>query len=337
MSDDVNDNLNLDCSGYDAEGMPMRDSPWASKVNSGKCKFCKRRCPLDIEKIETLERTIASLRRELDCKDGKVVFERKNISGYKDYYESVWFPRLGRFHMMSREEYRMSNEDGKESNEEFPWWWKFKLLNWAYRLWDSLDEWLFSGYLFNRYNWMRNCTPGFIEPMGRLWNNAQIFCTPWYRTRRKFKSGFANMNDSKLLSDGPDYVHIRNRQADCVYYTLKFFGFHYNLIKTVWRDSDGRAANTFISGILIAFDSSKTDEEKRKAAKAIKEESEVIRSGWVFSLDDAIRELNEIVRITPDLEWFRWDQDDDEEEKEEEAKENDEKSDSDDSVNDDGQ
>lgn len=106
------------------------------------------------------------------------LFSKEDISNYKDYYEKMYFPHIGKFQLMSESAYYMTNDEGDKIDEPFPWWWKHKILNWTYRFWDSLDNWLFSGFLFNRYNWMRNCTPGFIEPMSRLWNNVQLFCTP---------------------------------------------------------------------------------------------------------------------------------------------------------------
>lgn len=68
-----------------------------------------------------------------------------------------------------------------------------------------------------------------------------------------------------------------------------------------------------MSGILLAFDPDKTDEEKRTAADAIKPEKTVIRSGWIFSLEKAADELNEISKITPDLEWHNWKKEEEEE------------------------
>ena len=140
--------------------------------------------------------------------------------------------------------------------------------------------------------------------MRRLWSNAQIFYTPWYKTRRKFLSGFVNLNGSKLLNCGPDFAYVRNRQEECVYYTVKFWGFHYTLTRSILRDSDGLAVNGFMAGISIAFDPNKTDEEKRETAESIKEEKKVVRSGWIFTLQQAVNELNAVSVLAPDLEWF---------------------------------
>lgn len=100
-----------------------------------------------------------------------------------------------------------------------------------------------------------------------------------------------------------NWAYVRNRQADCAYYTLTFFGFHYRLDRTVIKDAKGDSVNGFTAGISIAFDSSKTDEEKQDEVESFVEEKTRICSGWVFGMESALREINKIVSFTPDLNW----------------------------------
>lgn len=63
MNDDIDTRK---CDGFDSDGFPMRESPWAAHQST--CQKCDRRCPIDMRMIETLTKTIEELRKELSEK-----------------------------------------------------------------------------------------------------------------------------------------------------------------------------------------------------------------------------------------------------------------------------
>lgn len=214
------------------------------------------------------------------------------------FYESIWWPRLRNFHFYQRNDY----EGDKE-----PLWWKFKVTNWLVRCWHSIYDYIvldfFRDWLFDRHNWDSGIIPSFQDATKKLWNNILVFLTPWYYMRASFINAFINCNDSKLLDNMRNWAYVRNRQAECAYYRLKFFGLHYKLVKTVLRDPKGEAVNGFITGFIIAVNPDKTDEEKTEEVNSIKEEKTTVCTGWVFGLKSAVRELNKIAYLTQDLKW----------------------------------
>ena len=69
---EMNDHDHASCSGYDADGFPMKDSlpdkgfPWATSQDV--CKDCPRRCPRDIQMIDSLQRAIKVMQEMLGLK-----------------------------------------------------------------------------------------------------------------------------------------------------------------------------------------------------------------------------------------------------------------------------
>ena len=158
-------------------------------------------------------------------------------------------------------------------------------------------------WLTDPWMWDSSCTPSFARFAKNVVNKILNDCTPWYRLRHRFIEGFVNPNGCKLLSNGFGWTYVRNRQENCAYYTLKFFGFHYRLIRSTLINNKGEACNAFlesISNMLKSEDDSKP---------SYTEKTELVCSGWVFTRNQAIKELNRIVELTPDLEWIKLDDD----------------------------
>ena len=179
--------------------------------------------------------------------------------------------------------------------------------------WYKGDETLLNAiwfWLTDRFNWMWNCSPGFPEFFKRVYRNVKIvllwYLSPWFRIRYWFITSFEDFNGGKPLDGTINWTCLRNRKADTVYYELKFCGFHYTLKRWRWlREGETEGENSFIEGFILAFDSSKTDEEKRKEVKSIKKVEEKVCSGWVFGWKSFVRQFNKIVELTPDLEWTK--------------------------------
>ena len=212
---------------------------------------------------------------------------------------SYCWPHLCHFHFYKKEDYEGSQP---------PWWWKFKVTNWTVRCWHSIYDYvhldIWRDWLGRSFHWRKNCSPSFVEAFSRLYTNVMQVLTPWYGLRRRFIAAWYNYNGSKLLDDGLDFGYVRTRDnPECNYYEIKFFGPHYKMTKTVFRDPNGESVNGFLTGICIAF-SDKSDEEKQKEAEAIREEKSTVCTGWVFTPSQAARELNKIVALTPDLHWW---------------------------------
>lgn len=230
-----------------------------------------------------------------------IVLSKEDFCHYNIYYKNIWWPRCNPFYFYQKSDFTYGHE---------PWWFKYRCLNWCVRcFWSIVDyivtevcaNWLFD---FKPYGaWDSHITPSFADAFSNLWNNVIVFLTPWYRIRFKFLEGFTNCNGSKALSGNRYYSHVRNRVEEMAYYTLTFTGFHYKLIKMVLRDAEGRHSNAFLSGISIAL-SDKSEEEKQKEIESYKEEFSTVCTGWVFGWRSAVRELNKIVKLTPDLQWF---------------------------------
>ena len=230
-----------------------------------------------------------------------IVLSKEDFCHYNVYYQSIWWPRCNPFYFYRKSDFTYDHE---------PWWFKWHILNWCIRcFWSIVDyivtevcaNWLFD---FKTYGaWDIHISPSFPNAFLRLWNNIMVFLTPWYRIRFKFLKGFMNCNSSKALSSNRYYSYVRNRVKEIAYYTLTFTGFHYKLTKIVLRDAEGRHGNIFWSGISIAL-SDKSEKEKQKEIDSFKEEISVICTGWVFGWKSAVRELNKIAKLTPDLQWF---------------------------------
>lgn len=162
-------------------------------------------------------------------------------------------------------------------------------------------------WLTDRWNWYGiHTSPGFLKFFYDIYRNVETFflwhLSPWCHIRYRFLNAFVNWNDCKLLDDGMNFAYIRNRQSDCVYYTLKFMGFHYVLKKTrILKDGEEGGQNAFISGILLGFGTDEEDLEEEKAK--FHEVTEKVTSGWVFGYRSAVREMEKIAELTPDLSW----------------------------------
>ena len=226
-----------------------------------------------------------------------MVFKPSDFN-YRDSYESLWWPRpYYEFEWFSEKDYILEN---------MPMWLITHPLAFRiYRAADSVSYYLhefFVGFLFSRRVWDPSISPSFATCYHRIKKNLNTFLTPWYTMRRKFMCAFANKNDCKLLDDDYNNVYVRNRKRDCAYYSLDFCGFRYTLTKKIILDKNGEATNGFLAGISIAF-SDKPEEEKREEAKLFTEKTEVVCTGWVFNVRTAIRELNKISKLTPDLDW----------------------------------
>ncbi len=220
-----------------------------------------------------------------------VTLVKEDFSRYNDDYESIWWPRLNRFCI-----YTDNKREHKRS--------KFiRILASVkdYIVYDICKDWLFNFKPFG--SWDKDIYPSFPKAFGAVFNNVLIFLTPWYRIRRKFLNGFINCNGSKLLDNDYCSAYVRNRASECAYYDLEFCGFHYRLTKKILRDDEGNSCNGFLVGISLAF-SDKSSDEKKKEADSYVEEKSFVCSGWVWGWQSAVRELNKIVSLTPDLGWY---------------------------------
>lgn len=219
---------------------------------------------------------------------------KEDFCRYKYEYESVWWPRLRKFRVYT---------DAKRKHKRS----KFvRVLDSVkdYIVYDICKDWLFD---FSPYGaWSKDVSPSFPHAFKAVVNNVMVFLTPWYFIRRKFLNGFINCNGSKLLDNDYCSAYIRNRKAECAYYTLTFTGFHYRLVKKILRDKEGDASNGFMAGITLALDSNKTEEEKQEEIESYTEEKTVVCSGWVFGWDSAVKELNKVAYLTQDLEWWSY-------------------------------
>ena len=184
--------------------------------------------------------------------------------------------------------------------------------SWPTFVWYADETWIksFWLYLTDKWNWERNTYPGFLSFFEYFWEDVKIFflwtLSPWFHIRYWFTCCFANRNDGKLLDDGIGWACLRNRQEDQVYYELKFCGFHYTLKKWRWmKDGETMGRNGFMAGLLLAFDSEKSDEEKTEEAESIKKVEEKVCSGWVFGWHSFIKQFYKIVELTPDLDWTK--------------------------------
>lgn len=215
---------------------------------------------------------------------------KEDFCNYKTTYNHIWWPRLC----------VLRTKDYEPDEKGFPWFWKYKTLNWIYRVFDAIKEYLFNFEAFG--NWNGSIVRSFPYAFRMLWDNIMVFLTPWYNIRRKFLNGFINCNGSKLINNNRYSAYVRTRGEECTYYDLVFTGFRYKLIKTILRDGDGNASNAFLAGISLMF--AKTDEDRKTKVNAYHEEKTKVCSGWVCGWKSAVKELNKIAYLTQNLEWF---------------------------------
>ena len=161
----------------------------------------------------------------------------------------------------------------------------------------GLREWL-----FDPFHWDRCCSPSFPRFFFDLKENVKKFLTPHYRLRQAFLECFANLNGGKLLNSGSDFVHLRTRGPECLYFTLIFDTFHWRLIRSQLLNENGDPCNAFFESFRFLDDDEKDEDEDLKSK--YREVKETISSGWLFSKGDLKSQLNEISSLTPDLDWF---------------------------------
>lgn len=213
----------------------------------------------------------------------RVVYDLKTILGWKMDYALVWWP----------------------SSPYMPvkGWSRFH--QWVVDIWDTLTC---------NLSWNSGLTSSYPNCFRAVMDNIHRFICwwvlPWRRWRWRFMNFFVNHNGSKLLDDAASWVYIRNREADCRYYEMRFTGLHYKLIRTRWLSDDKEGGcNTFIhfvTGFLAAATGDdKKVEEAEEEAKKIRKEEKVICSGWVFGVKSFVREMDKVVEATPDLGWIK--------------------------------
>lgn len=214
---------------------------------------------------------------------GTVQYDLKTILGWKMGYALVWWP-------------------GPPYRPVESW---SRLHQWLADAWDALTY---------RMNWCSNFTSSYPNCFLAVMDNIHRFICwwvlPWRRWRWRFMNFFVSHNGGKLLDDAASWAYIRNREADCCYYEMRFTGLRYKLTRTRWL-SDGKegGCNTFthfVTGFLAAAvgDDKKVEEAKEEAEK-IRREEKVIGSGWVFGVKSFVREMDKVVEATPDLGWIR--------------------------------
>lgn len=147
--------------------------------------------------------------------------------------------------------------------------------------------------LFSRLYWMKNIIPGYPHALNELFKKIKYAVTPFYRIRYKFIQAFSDSNDGKLLDNGLDFGYVRSRDIDKSYYMVSFSGYRYKLMRILFLDENENRQNVFISGIVG------TKVEKR---------SEVIATGWVYNRKSFLKELDKVIRLTPELNWFEFDE-----------------------------
>lgn len=163
----------------------------------------------------------------------------------------------------------------------------------------------FWNWITDRWHWQSRVSPSFPAFFKDIWKNVKIFIfwnlSPWLHTRYKFLESFVNLNGCKLLDNDINWVYVRNRDIDCAYYTLRFSGFRYRLIKTqILKDGEERGQNGFMTGIMLAL-----NEKAETEADKYRQVNTPICSGWVFGWKSFVREFDKIIALTPDLEWFK--------------------------------
>ena len=217
-------------------------------------------------------------------------FTKDDFCNYKTVFNHVFWPRF----------YMMREKDYTPDEKGFPWFWKYRILNWLYRFFDSIREYCFRFGPFT--HWDAGVSPSFPDAIGDIWDNLMLALTPWYRVRRKFMLGFVNLNGCKLLHHNRSHAYVRTRGNECVYYELIFTTFRYKLIKSqLFKKGDSKPRNQFIEAIGFI---GRLDEELEELSRQYEERISTVCTGWVFGWKSAVRELNKVAYLTQTLGWI---------------------------------
>ncbi len=103
--------------------------------------------------------------------------------------------------------------------------------------------------LFDVWNWRREVVGSFPDGLSAVWNNAMVFLSPWFRTRRNMVATFYNCNGAKLLKCSRRYAMIRTSGGgeDTIYYILSCGLMRATLYRRFLIDhATGRKVNMFM-------------------------------------------------------------------------------------------
>jgi len=198
-------------------------------------------------------------------------------------YESLWFP-IGNYFAFGRKRPVWNKEKGRTDHVRI----------WRFDLWGFLfDPW--SGILRSG-GWDLHCSPSYGQSLVNLWNNVCIFCTPWYRTRRRLLQNLVNLSDTKLLRSDRRSADMRTRTRDQVYLYVEF-GLVFGKVTAVrYLNPKGESVNLFMGGLEHL---TMTDLEP------LKEERRLVTVGPVLTMRQCQEFLDRAVAATkPWLSWY---------------------------------
>lgn len=120
--------------------------------------------------------------------------------------------------------------------------------------------------------------------------------SPWFKPKRKLMNEFCN-NNHKLLSDTLSTVYYRTRDGEIKYYFLTTRFGRVKLFEEVMIDKKtNESCNVFLTNIVNVFsDENHMDEYDYQ--------SKCIYKGWAFTQEQAKKCLNDIINLTPNLDW----------------------------------
>lgn len=202
---------------------------------------------------------------------------------YKQYYESVSFPCT---HFFKFGHKYPEWKDGKRTGR-YRRVWRFDLRGFLFDPWQGI---LRSG------GWDLHCSPSYGQSLVNLWNNVCIFCTPWYRTRRRLLQNLVNLSDTKLLSSDRRSADMRTRTRDQVYLYVEFGWIFGKMTAVRYLNPKGESVNLFMRGLEHL---TMTDLEP------LKEERRLITVGPVLTMRQCQEFLDRAVAATkPWLSWY---------------------------------
>ena len=180
---------------------------------------------------------------------------------------------------------------------------KIKLENWKWgynRPYLPHKWWKFES-LFDKMNWDPNLYPGYLSALKEAFDNAMVFLTPWYRSRRRLLQSFVNPNGGKLLWNTRKAAQIRTRGETIIYYNLNLGLFTAKLTKLEYIDEEsGESCNMFLEAVAEVFGGK--DEGK------ITEKEEVFNLGLCLTDKQCQKALDKAVEVSPELGWFQYEE-----------------------------
>lgn len=170
---------------------------------------------------------------------------------------------------------------------------------------DQISMWKYIWYRISDW-WQFNVTYAggpkdrFFEFMNKVLNILTFYISP----AKDLVSNKVNRNGGKLLSCKYNESYQRSRGEDQIYLYSKVNMFGYvKIIEDYVVDEDGNKINKFLNFTVIGMVD--PDSAKEKITK-VKQHKKTIYSGFVFTRKKAIKTYLKIVKMTPELEWYRF-------------------------------